>query len=92
MKYYYKIIFEEGLHSRYAIRLTELCKEYSLLNFEITKINGISKSIRCRNLISILTANISKDDEIEITVSNSDEITNKKIKEKLDEIFLDTLI
>ena len=87
MKYIYKIPFEEGLHSRPAIRLTNLCKEYSLLNIEIVKINDVSKNIKCKNLIAILTANISKDDIIEINVSDSDDATNLIIKQKLDEIF-----
>lgn len=87
MIYKYKIIFEEGLHSRIAIGLTNLCKEYEHSNIKIVKINEIEKDIKCRNLISILTANILKDDIIEIQVTDLDKDTNNQIKNKLDNIF-----
>lgn len=87
MVYQYKISFEEGLHSRPAIGLTDLCKEYEYLNIKIVKINNEEKNIKCKNLISILTANIAKNDIIEIQVTDSDDFTNNEIKNKLDKIF-----
>ena len=88
MIYEYKITFKEGLHSRPAIGLTDLCKKYKSLTFKIIKINNTTTDIKCKNLISILTSNIEKNDIIQIEVSNSDDNTNKLIKEELDKIFL----
>ena len=85
MIYKYKINFKEGLHSRPAIGLTDLSKEYQ--DIKIIKINNEIKDIKCKNLIAILTANIAKDDIIEIQVTESDEFTNNEIKNKLDIIF-----
>lgn len=87
MIYEYKIKFKEGLHSRPAIGLTDLNKEYKFLTFKIIKVNNEKKDIKL-NLISILKANIEKNDIIQIEVSDSDDETNKKIKKQLDEIFL----
>ena len=85
MKINYKIRFSDGFHSRPALDLIDSSKANKNLNIRITKINGIEKDIRCRSLISILTANIEYKDEIEITYEDSKD--NEVISEKLNKIF-----
>lgn len=84
MKLKYKILFKEGLHSRPAIALTELSKEYKEFNLRITQINKKETNIKTSSLIAILTSNIKYEDVIEITFDCFD----NEIKEKLDKIFL----
>lgn len=87
MIYTYKIPFKEGFHSRPAIGLTELSKEYKEYKIIITKVNNMIKNIECHKLIAIVKENIAFNDIIEITVSDLNSSTDRKIKERLDKIF-----
>lgn len=89
MVYQYTIPFKEGLHSRPAIGLTDLCKKYDKINIHITKINDKAVNIKGRNLIAILTANIEQKDVIEITIGdNATSMELNDIKKELDKIFI----
>ena len=82
----YKIPYEEGLHSRPAIQLTELHKKFPNANLTICRTNDTSKKISCKSLISILVANLQKDEEIEINYDSIEE--QNEIKKALDKLFL----
>ena len=82
----YKIKFEEGLHSRAAINLTNLTRKHRNSSFTIIKINDKDVIIKCNSLISILSSNIQCEDIIELSVV-CDATIKSEIKKELDMIF-----
>ena len=72
--------FKDGLHSRNAMLLSELAREFDG-DLKIVSKNGKPLNIDCRSIISILLGQILENDEIEL------ETNSEVVKNRLNEIF-----
>ena len=72
--------FQDGLHSRNAMLLAELAREYNG-DLKIISKNGQPLNIDCRSIISIILGQILENDEIEL------ETNTNEVAIKLDNIF-----
>lgn len=75
-----KVNIEEGLHSRYAIKLVEIVKGSDSTVKMVHKGNVVNP----RSIISILSSCIVKDDIIEFEITGKDEVS---ISDMIKEIF-----
>lgn len=74
------VTFKDGLHSRNAMLLAELTRNYNG-DLRIVSHNGHPVNINCSSIISIILGQILENDEIELETSSNE------VVQRLNEIF-----